>query len=169
MHGVTVVFFQLCGVVILTRSQQALRETQAPYIFRPDFVASLDLRRDLFSPTKHHLCRIQDCSITYATYVCIFNHLWHNWLTFALSQVIRLNLVSIRGQGDKDHSVPNVSTGPITWSKTKKIEQTFILHMQNWISSIQPLCQAHHGVPNVITGPITRSMTKKLNKHSFFI
>ena len=39
---------------------------------------------------------------------------------------------------DKNHGVPNVPTGPITRSKAKKIQQTFILHLQNWIGSVQP-------------------------------
>ena len=34
---------------------------------------------------------------------------------------------------DKDHGVPNVPIGSITRSKAKKIQQTFILHLQNWI------------------------------------
>ena len=38
--------------------------------------------------------------------------------------------------GDKDHGVP---TGPITRSKAKKIQQVFILHLQNWIGSAQSL------------------------------
>ena len=37
-----------------------------------------------------------------------------------------------------DHGVSNVSNGPITRSKAKKIQQTFILHIQNWIDSVQP-------------------------------
>ena len=36
---------------------------------------------------------------------------------------------------DKNHSVPNVPTEPITRSKAKKIQQTFILHR---IGSVQP-------------------------------
>ena len=43
-----------------------------------------------------------------------------------------------RGEDDKNHGVPNVPTRPITRSKTKKIQQTFILHLQNWIGSVQP-------------------------------
>ena len=27
---------------------------------------------------------------------------------------------------------------PITWSNAKKIKQAFILHLQNWIDSVQP-------------------------------
>ena len=32
---------------------------------------------------------------------------------------------------DKNHGVSNVQTGPITRSNGKKIQQTFILHLQN--------------------------------------
>ena len=39
---------------------------------------------------------------------------------------------------DKNHGVSNVQTGPITRSNAKKIQQTFILHLQNWIDSVQP-------------------------------
>ena len=38
----------------------------------------------------------------------------------------------------KNHGVPNVPTGPITRSKAKKIQQAFIIHLQNWIGSIEP-------------------------------
>ena len=41
-------------------------------------------------------------------------------------------------EGDKNHGDPNVPTRPITRSKAKKIQQTFILHLQNWIGSVQP-------------------------------
>ena len=34
------------------------------------------------------------------------------------------------GDDDKNHGVP---TGPITQPKAKKIQQAFILHLQNWI------------------------------------
>ena len=34
------------------------------------------------------------------------------------------------GDDDKNHGVP---TGPITRPKAKKIQQAFILHLQNWI------------------------------------
>ena len=43
------------------------------------------------------------------------------------------------GKHDKDYGVPNVPTRPITQSKAKKIQQAFILHLQDWISSVQPL------------------------------
>ena len=43
------------------------------------------------------------------------------------------------GEDDMDHGVPNVSTRPITRSKAKKIQQAFILHLQNWIGSVQLL------------------------------
>jgi len=43
----------------------------------------------------------------------------------------------LEGFIDKNHGVPNVPTGPITQSKVKKIQQTFILHLQNWIGSGQ--------------------------------
>ena len=76
------------------------------------------------------------------------------------------------GDDDKNHGVP---TGPITRSKAKKIQQTFILHLQNWIGSVQPSFveleadtidegqysfeegedDKDHGVPNIPTGPIT--------------
>ena len=39
---------------------------------------------------------------------------------------------------DKDYNVLNVPTRPITRSKAKKIQQTFILHLQIWIGSVQP-------------------------------
>ena len=42
-------------------------------------------------------------------------------------------------EDDKDHGVPNVPTGPITRSKTEKIQQAFILYLQNWIDSVQSL------------------------------
>ena len=42
------------------------------------------------------------------------------------------------GEDDKDHGITNVSTGPITQPKSKKIQQAFILHLQNWIGSVQP-------------------------------
>ena len=41
------------------------------------------------------------------------------------------------GEDDKNHGVPNIPTGPITWSKAKKIQQTFIVHLQDWIGSVQ--------------------------------
>ena len=41
-------------------------------------------------------------------------------------------------EDDKNHGFPNIPIGPITRSKAKKIQQTFILHLQNWISSVQP-------------------------------
>ena len=40
------------------------------------------------------------------------------------------------GEYDKDHRVPNVPTESITRSKAKKIQQAFILHLQNWIGSV---------------------------------
>ena len=43
------------------------------------------------------------------------------------------------GEDDKDHGVPNIPIGPITRSKAMKIQQTFIVHLQNWIGSIQQL------------------------------
>ena len=43
-----------------------------------------------------------------------------------------------RGGRDKNHSVSNAQTRPITRSKAKKIQQAFILHLQNWISLVQP-------------------------------
>ena len=39
---------------------------------------------------------------------------------------------------DKDDGVPNVPIGPITRSEANKIQQAFIVHLQNWIGSIQP-------------------------------
>ena len=36
-----------------------------------------------------------------------------------------------------DHGVPNDPIGLITRSNAKNIQQTFILHLQNWIGSIQ--------------------------------
>ena len=42
-------------------------------------------------------------------------------------------------RSDKDHGVPNVPTELITLFKPKKIQQAFILHLQNWIGSVQPL------------------------------
>ena len=42
------------------------------------------------------------------------------------------------GEDNKDHNITNVSTGPITQPKSKKIQQVFILHLQNWIGSVQP-------------------------------
>ena len=44
----------------------------------------------------------------------------------------------LEGFIDKNHGVPNVPTGPITRSKVKKIQQTFIFYLQNWIGSVQP-------------------------------
>jgi len=41
------------------------------------------------------------------------------------------------GEDDKDHGVPQVALGPITRSKAKKIQQAFILHLRQWIASIQ--------------------------------
>ena len=38
---------------------------------------------------------------------------------------------------DKYHSVPSVSARSITRSKTKIIQQAFILHLQNWIDLIE--------------------------------
>ena len=38
-------------------------------------------------------------------------------------------------EDDKDPGIPNVPTGPITRSKAMKIQQTFIVHLQNWIDS----------------------------------
>ena len=70
--------FQLCGVMILTRSRHALRGIKLHSYFSPGFVASSDLRRGLFSPTKHHLCRIQVCSVTHGACACMFNHLRYN-------------------------------------------------------------------------------------------
>ena len=35
------------------------------------------------------------------------------------------------GKDDKDHGIPNVPIGPITQSNAKKIQQAFILHLQN--------------------------------------
>ena len=40
-----------------------------------------------------------------------------------------------KGTTDKDHSV---SIGPIIRSKANKIQQAFILHLQNWIGSVRP-------------------------------
>ena len=42
------------------------------------------------------------------------------------------------GEDDKDHGVPNIPIEPITRSKTKKIQQAFILYLQNWVGSVQP-------------------------------
>ena len=39
---------------------------------------------------------------------------------------------------DKNYSVQSVPTRSITRSKVKKIQQVFILHLQNWIGSVQP-------------------------------
>ena len=38
---------------------------------------------------------------------------------------------------DKNQGVPNVPPR-LTRSKAKKIQQTFIFHLQNWIGSIKP-------------------------------
>ena len=40
---------------------------------------------------------------------------------------------------DKNNGFLNVPTRPITRSKAKKIQQAFILHLENWIDSVQPL------------------------------
>ena len=42
-------------------------------------------------------------------------------------------------EDDNDQGVPNVPIGPITRSKAKKIQQTFLLDLQNWIDLVQPL------------------------------
>ena len=41
-------------------------------------------------------------------------------------------------QSDKYHGVPNVPTKSITRFKVKKIQQAFILHVQNWTCSVKP-------------------------------
>ena len=37
-----------------------------------------------------------------------------------------------------NHGVPNGPTGRVTRSKAKNIQQRFMLHLQNWIGSVQP-------------------------------
>ena len=48
------------------------------------------------------------------------------------------NSTNIHSSSTKLDRHPNVPTGPIIWFKAKKIQQTFILHLQIWIGSIQP-------------------------------
>lgn len=45
-------------------------------------------------------------------------------------------MVNMKQYG-KNHDVPQVSNRPITRSKDKKINQAFILQLQNWIGSAQ--------------------------------
>ena len=69
-----------------------------------------------------------------------------NWIGSVQPSFLKLETDTIdegqlnfeEGEDDKNHGVPTVRTRPITRSKAKKIQQTFILHLQNWIGSVQP-------------------------------
>ena len=37
-----------------------------------------------------------------------------------------------------NHGVLNIPTGPVTRNNEKNIQQRFMLHLQNWIGSVQP-------------------------------
>ena len=65
---VMIVYFQLCSVMILTRSWQTLRKTQASYTFSSIFVV-------LSSPIEHNLFGIQACLATHTSCAYLFNHL----------------------------------------------------------------------------------------------
>ena len=100
---VTVLLFQPCSVVILTRSWPALRGIKLHIYFRPGFVASSDFTQGLSLSIEHCLCEIQACSTTHVTYVWIFNRLRHNRLASTLDQVIWLDLASTWSQGLSMH------------------------------------------------------------------
>ena len=53
----------------------------------------------------------------------------------------------LNAKSDVNHGVPLLSKGPITRSKASKIQQSFILHVQEWIGSVH--CKFH--VPHTNT------------------